>query len=592
MKKLPALLLALLLCGCGTEQPSPSVPGETAAQSQSATEAADPAQVLQTWNLGRSDVSAAAPMGERILLFTQEPLGFSVLSGKKLEETAALEVDTHVDPRHPATRVTEEMVSYFDGSAVVFLDQSLQEVRRITLPEDALWDPAVTADLNTVYYTTAGAIRAIDLETGLDRLVRETSDPSLTITGLHLEDTVLECRSADDLGNSATWFFSTATGELLQAREGTLPLGSSGAQWFALVDHQVLFGTGSGEIQTLTTDSDHAGLDFLTGLNGAVITTYTETDTQLHFYSVTDGTQTAPLTLEGQPRFDSIWADPSENCVWFLTDESRLSRWDLAESPLAAPFMETGVHYTREEPDTVGLAALEPAITALEADYAVDIRITEEALSTLPEDYTLTSEYQVEPFRSALERLSDALTRLGPDVLAEAAKASNDGAIHISLVRSIRGSAESGTPDAPWSIQFWDDGGNAHIVVKTMGLVDQNFYHGLAHIIDARVMSECNAFDNWERLNPKGFDYDYDYIANQYRGEDEYPGAFIDTYAMSYPTEDRARIFEYAMTEGNEDHFTSDTMQQKLAALCTGIRRAFGLTESEDFFPWEQYLAP
>ena len=222
----------------------------------------------------------------------------------------------------------------------------------------------------------------------------------------------------------------------------------------------------------------------------------------------------------------------------------------------------------------------------------MDIRIAEDALSTLPDDYTLTSEYQPDAFRIALDQLSAALSRLTPEIITEAARASNDGNIRISLVRSIRGGADLGTPDSPWSIQFWDDDGNAHIVLTVLGLVDQNFYHGLAHIIDARVMSECSAFDNWERLNPKGFDYDYNYIANQYRGEDEYPGAFIDTYAMSYPTEDRARIFEYAMLEGSEDSFASETMQKKLTVLCDGIRRAFGLTESQDTLPWEQYLAP
>ena len=344
MKKLPALLLSLLLlCGCGTEAPTPT----DSSQTQPATEAADPAQVLKTYDLGRSDVYASAPMGDSILLFTQEPQGFSVLSGKKLEETAALETETYVDPRHPATRVTANMMSYYDGSALVFLDASLQEVSRFPLPEDARWDPAVTADLNTVYYTTADALRAIDLVTGLDRLVRETADPVLTITGLHLEDTVLECQSADDQGSITTYFFSTDTGELLEAHAGTITLDSHGAQWFAAAGYQPVFGTGGGEIRTLTTDSDHAGLDFLPALNGAVITPYTETDTQLHFYSVTDGTQTAPLTLEGQPRFDAIWADGAENCVWFLTDESRLSRWDLAESPLADPVLSVGTYYSR-----------------------------------------------------------------------------------------------------------------------------------------------------------------------------------------------------------------------------------------------------
>ena len=59
---------------------------------------------------------------------------------------------------------------------------------------------------------------------------------------------------------------------------------------------------------------------------------------------------------------------------------------------------------------------------------------------------------------------------------------------------------------------------------------------------------------------------------------------------MSFPKEDRARIMEYAMTEGNEEYFRSTTMQSKLKLLCEGIREAFKLKKSPETFLWEQYL--
>ena len=66
--------------------------------------------------------------------------------------------------------------------------------------------------------------------------------------------------------------------------------------------------------------------------------------------------------------------------------------------------------------------------------------------------------------------------------------------------------------------------------------------------------------------------------------------AFIDSYSMSFPGEDRARIMEYAMTPGNEERFQSPTMQAKLKKLSQGIREAFGLRKSPEEFLWEQYL--
>ena len=36
--------------------------------------------------------------------------------------------------------------------------------------------------------------------------------------------------------------------------------------------------------------------------------------------------------------------------------------------------------------------------------------------------------------------------------------------------------------------------------------------------------------------------------------------------------------------------FQSEIMQNKLTAICRGIRKAFGLEKSPEVFIWEQYL--
>ena len=65
---------------------------------------------------------------------------------------------------------------------------------------------------------------------------------------------------------------------------------------------------------------------------------------------------------------------------------------------------------------------------------------------------------------------------------------------------------------------------------------------------------------------------------------------FIDNYAMTFPAEDRARIFECACTPGNEEDFASPILQAKLQRICTGIRQAFDLEDVPERFLWEQYL--
>ena len=112
--------------------------------------------------------------------------------------------------------------------------------------------------------------------------------------------------------------------------------------------------------------------------------------------------------------------------------------------------------------------------------------------------------------------------------------------------------------------------------------------------METEVLTESVAYDRWDSLNPDDFAYDNDYIANRARDGSSWmkPGKeyFIDTYSMSYAKEDRARLFEYAMTAGHEALFSSPNLQRKLQQLCTGIREGFGLNNYEGPLPWEQYL--
>jgi hypothetical protein len=116
----------------------------------------------------------------------------------------------------------------------------------------------------------------------------------------------------------------------------------------------------------------------------------------------------------------------------------------------------------------------------------------------------------------------------------------------------------------------------------------------LFHVLDNYVLTSCVVYDDWEKLNPRGFEYDYDYVQNLERQDTQYLEAgsqsFVDLYSMSFPVEDRASIMACAMTEGAKSCFESGTMQKKLSVLCEGIRTAFELKESTEIFPWEVYL--
>ena len=159
---------------------------------------------------------------------------------------------------------------------------------------------------------------------------------------------------------------------------------------------------------------------------------------------------------------------------------------------------------------------------------------------------------------------------------------------------AIRGTAESGSLDSAEGLQF-QSGSRCYIALAPSSPESLRYtlFHEFSHLIDTQVLNKCSAYDNWNDLNPQDFAYTMDYhadtsaYASLLSGENR---AFVDSYAMSYPSEDRARIFECAANPGNEEMFTAPILQQKLLRICTGIRQAFGLTKDSQSFVWEQYL--
>jgi hypothetical protein len=205
----------------------------------------------------------------------------------------------------------------------------------------------------------------------------------------------------------------------------------------------------------------------------------------------------------------------------------------------------------------------------------------------------LEAEHVPAAYRRDLAVLDKVLASYPGDMLKKIGKKSDNGKLTICLVRSVVESNELGV-EAQEEGVFFRSGGNGYVLLTMGDGMERGAYHELFHAIDSYVMTQCNAYDFWSDLNPAGFDYDYSYITNDQRDGAEYleeeNRAFIDTYSMSFPMEDRARVMEYAMMEGNEAYFQSKTMQAKLKLLCQGIRTAFKMEKYEEPLLWEQYL--
>ena len=130
--------------------------------------------------------------------------------------------------------------------------------------------------------------------------------------------------------------------------------------------------------------------------------------------------------------------------------------------------------------------------------------------------------------------------------------------------------------------------------------------HEISHWIDGRIESgaELNGYttydEDWLKLNPSDYDYKYSYVGGRTiwkyifdedgNNENTY---FADAYSQTYPTEDRARHFEYLMYNDsyNPDYIAlCPHMQEKLKFFFEAIRKTFDTSDWPEKTAWEEKL--
>jgi len=260
-----------------------------------------------------------------------------------------------------------------------------------------------------------------------------------------------------------------------------------------------------------------------------------------------------------------------------------LCRWSFSDSPVVDDRDYTDRRFTADDPDRDGLKLCQERGNAFFEDYGVAVQVLDISAA---EGFTFTPEFRVPALMGLLDTLEDLLKPFPESFFAGL----EEGKLTLLLVDSIT-DAQGNNRN---SLSYWENG-TGRIVLTGDGDIRLNFYTALSYVLEAHIYANSLAFDEWSKLNPKGFAYDnaFDLYADRtdspwLEGEER---AFVDSYSMTFPREDRARIFAYAMMDDQEAVFASPTMQAKLRQLCKAIREAFDWEKTEESFPWEQYLA-
>ena len=626
MKKLVlCLLIVLALSGCAQTVPEPTGTEEPTQQPSEFSQATQPSQPgttdptpLQGAELGQTlpehmqayrtpsgAFCGLYPFGDGLLLVTvQDTTTLTLLDEEGWIPGTSVDTGCVASTTDSTLTIGSSGLWYYDDQAkeIICYDTQLQRVRSLDMPGDISGMPVLSEDLETVYYAGDGEIRALSSTTGVSRIVKQTGLDGLAVSGMYGEG-ILRITGFNQEGNLVTAFVSAHDGGTLFTNGGDM---TQELPWLTVCGDRYLATVHDGAVKEIlfgTLDaSDPLALDPQTDWSGAVLLSEDlvlvygaeEGNCDLAVFRLSDGARTAAVSVPGVEEIWNVTMNAAGSRVYFSSASGGADvflTWDMAYDAVTDGRVYTGTRYTQDNPDKQGLAECQALAQKMGEQYHVDIRIWEDAAAVQPWDYTLEEEYYVPLYRKSLAALELALKQFPEGFFAQLAESTEEGKIHICLVKDIVGSEQGDTLDHAGGVQFWD-GAEAYIALVMGESLEQRFYHELSHVMDARILSHSVLYDDWDELNPEGFTYSYRYEEPE-TADDLYfheEKVFVDTYSMTFPKEDRARIMEYAMLDGQQELFDSEYLQRKLQRMCQAIREAFGLTDSSEPLVWEQYL--
>ena len=598
------LALALLLCGCVQSEPESTPPTENLKPNEAtglyvpdstveqATDGAVRAFKLENGYYG------CAVVGDELLLMGKagEEGTLSFYEGENLEEVKTVSLGKNVAPTLAQMQIGQQGIGYFDSENkdVVFLNPDLVEIGRMHLPEELQGSAWLSADWQTVYYCTSQGIHAMNLQSGISRLLKAQEAISQELTGLLGNGKVLRCVIEMTEGQPRTQLIDAETGLLLH--EGTdfnTLRTQSDAYFLNQMDRGVrLLHFGNGEDQQILWPTEANAQPVMLFDNNAIVMVETAEQLSLSYYDLETGRRASSLNLPGVTAAWGIQGDGKDGVWLFAGDAEKewLYHWDTNKIAADDERDYTAPRYTKETPDTDGLAQMAAKAEEMGKKFGIEILIWKDAVAIAPEHQVFEEEHVTQLYEAYLTKLEQALSIFPEGFFSKIAAQK----LKIALVQSITGELTATTLPQADCVQFYS--GNTPVVAVTLGEdFERNLYHGVYLAVESRILSRSDGIYEWFRLNPKGFLYDDSYITNQSRTDTTYLEGgnrhFIDLFSMSFAKEDRATIFEYACMPGNEDCFQTWVMQEKLKRICTGIREAYGLKKVETKFLWEQYLA-
>ena len=497
MKQLTAVLLCLLLLGCSSQVPE--IPPETVPETRTAPtsngmyepghpmEQAYPGQV-RAYPLTLRKVHGVRAMGNDVLILSgQGNTTLTLLTGEKLEEKASVTLEFQLEQEDPSLQIHEEGISFFSPVTreTVVLDDLLQEVRRIAVPEEISGKPMLSSDGRILYYCTGWSVMAWELDSGIRRTVKEMVYDAQELTALHGDGQILECRIQD--GTSAyKLLLSVDQGLEIRTLPENTVLYTDGHGYFTVFPsgYQTLLihSTMAGNPELLLPSEMGQAQFYLPEDHAAVTVISAEEGIRLDYYELNTGILRSSITLDPLQNPKNI-VNSKNHALYILAydpaaDCGVLYRWDvLRQTPDPANVTTYQTDYrSAEDPDLEGLETCRKQAEAIGEKYGVTVLVWEDVLTVQPWDYQFKAEYLAPVLEKELQLLDTRLAQYPQEVLQQTKE--HFSGLTFCLVRQITGTGAGNSLTSATGIQFFQDG-EAYVAVTTGKYSEQALYHEL-----------------------------------------------------------------------------------------------------------------
>lgn len=284
--------------------------------------------------------------------------------------------------------------------------------------------------------------------------------------------------------------------------------------------------------------------------------------------------------------------DSGHECIYLWDLNAVNNKADL-ENSYIIPYRDN------DQPDDAALQRLQIQADQIADKYGVRILIGENCKTDLI-DYVAKQIYEVRLIEQTLEELEGVLKQYPSDFFDQIGRYGEDTLVFY-LVGEISSQGENTISSAAALYNGFTKEQYIAIDCSQYQGLKQTLYHEISHAIDTFLVENGDSYNydqDWNKLNPDGFQYEYSYSEDNeisfdycYWSDEPEDTYFIDTYAKTYQTEDRARLMEYALKDGIAVYQEYPHLMEKLEVMYEEIYTTFDTTNwRADFFQFDNFF--